>query len=220
MSKIAQALEYTLLRPDCRQDEIDSLVETALEFGIFGVCVPPYWVRAARRLCTSDALKIVTVIGFPLGYNKTRIKLEEAEEALLDGADELDLVINNSALKTGMESWVKPEIAKMAEICHQKEANLKVILETCLMDKEEIIRASKLCIDAGADFIKTSTGFGTAGAKTEDVRLIRETIGPEPGIKASAGIKTLEFANELMEAGANRIGTSAHPGVFLGLQKF
>lgn len=215
MSPLAQALEYTLLRPDCTQAEVEKLVQTALQWKIFGVCVPPYWVKAARRLCTPEELKIVTVIGFPLGYNKTSIKLAEAAEALEDGADDLDLVINNSALKTGMEMWVKPEVARMAEMCHEKGAFLKVILETSLQTEEEIVRNSKLCADAGADFIKTSTGFSSAGAKTEHIRLIRQAIGPEVGIKASAGIKTRAFAEELITAGANRIGTSSHPSEFL-----
>jgi deoxyribose-phosphate aldolase len=210
---IRSTLEYTLLRADCSQQEIEDLVNLAKESGIFGVCVPPYWVKAARRL-TGESLALVTVIGFPLGYQKTSVKVAEAEEAIRDGADELDMVMNNSAFRSGMETWVKADIARLAETCHEREKFLKVILETSLLSTDEIARASEICVEAGADFIKTSTGFGSAGAKPEHVRLIRQVIGNKAGIKASGGIKSLEFALELLEAGADRIGTSAAPSTF------
>ena len=212
---LSKTLEYTILKPDTTQKEIEEVVETALEYKIFGVCVPPYWVKLARRMALPEELKIVTVIGFPLGYQKSNVKFLEAQEALADGADELDLVINNSALKSGMAIWAKPEIAKMAELCHQKEKMLKVIIETSLLSNAEIEEYSLLCKDAGADFVKTSTGFGKAGATVENISLIRKTIGPELGIKASGGIKTREFAIELIHAGATRIGTSSSPSVFV-----
>ena len=211
---IRSYLEYTLLRPDCTQAEVEAIVKTALQAGIFGVCVPPYWVKVARRLA-GTGLAVVTVAGFPLGYNKTGVKQAEAVEALEDGADEVDMVMNNAAFRSGMESWVKADVARLAEACHQREKILKVILETSLLSPEEIGRASKLCVDAGADFIKTSTGFGSAGAKTEDIRLIRNAVGDGAGIKASGGIKTREFALELIQAGADRIGTSSPPDIFL-----
>lgn len=210
---IKNRLEYTLLRPDCTQAEIESLVKTALEAGIFGVCLPPYWVKAAARMAEGK-LAIVTVIGFPLGYQKSGVKAAEALEAMTDGADELDMVMNNAAFRSGMESWVKADVARLAELCHSKEKFLKVILETSLLSMDEIARASELCVSAGADFIKTSTGFGAAGAKPEHIQLIRKTIGNQAGIKASGGIKTREFALELIQAGADRIGTSSHPSIF------
>lgn len=210
---IKNHLEYTLLRPDCTQTEIENLVSTALEAGIFGICVPPYWVKAASRLAEKK-LAVVTVIGFPLGYQKTSVRIAEILEAIEDGADELDVVMNNAAYRSGMESWVKTDLARLSEICHEREKMLKVILETSLLTTDEIARTSEICLNAGADFIKTSTGFGTAGAQTEHIRLIRKTIGNQAGIKASGGIKTPEFAMELLEAGADRIGTSAHPSVF------
>jgi deoxyribose-phosphate aldolase len=210
---IKNYLEYTLLRPDCTQAETEALVATANEAGIFGVCVPPYWVKAAARLKARN-LAIVTVIGFPLGYQKTSVKAAETIAAIEDGADELDMVMNNAAFRSGMESWVKTDVARLAEICHEKEKQLKVILETSLLSMDEIARASEICVKAGADFIKTSTGFGSAGAKSEHIQLIRKTVGNQAGIKASGGIKSLDFALELIQAGADRIGTSAHPSIF------
>ena len=210
---IRNYLEYTLLRPDCSQEEIELLVRTAMDAGIFGVCVPPYWVKAAKRLA-GDSLSLVTVVGFPLGYQKTGVKAAETLEALDDGADEVDMVMNNAAFRSRMENWVKSDIARLAELCHSREKYLKVILETSLLSTDEIARASELCVQAGADFIKTSTGFGTAGAKPEHIRLIRKTVGEQAGIKASGGIKSREFALELLEAGADRIGTSSHPSNF------
>lgn len=207
-------LEYTVLRPDCTQREAEMLARSAVESGIFGICVPPYWLKAAKRI-TGNSVALVTVIGFPLGYQKTGAKVAEAEEAIRDGADELDMVMNNAAFRSGMESWVKSDVAAMAEACHAKEKFLKVILETSLLSESEIMRAAELVVQAGADFVKTSTGFGAAGAKTEHIRLIRKAIGPEVGIKASGGIKSREFAEELIASGANRIGTSSPPEIFL-----
>ena len=207
-------LEYTILKPDCTQTEVEALAHSAMEAGIFGICVPPYWVKAAKRI-TGNAARVVTVIGFPLGYQKTGVKVGEAEEATRDGADELDMVMNNAAFRSGMENWVKADVARMAEVCHANEKFLKVILETSLLTDAEIIRASELVVQAGADFVKTSTGFGAAGAKTAHIRLIRGAIGQKAGIKASGGIKTKEFAEELINAGSDRIGTSSAPEVFL-----
>jgi deoxyribose-phosphate aldolase len=211
---LLSALEYTLLNPACTQAQIEDLVKTAGDAGIFGVCIPPYWVKAARRLA-GGKLKLVTVIGFPLGYQKTGVKLAEAEEAMNDGADELDLVMNQSAFQSGMEAWVKTDVARIAEACHAREKYLKVIIETSLLSDAGIARASELVVQAGADFVKTSTGFGSAGAKTDHIRIIRAAIGSAAGIKASGGIKTRAFAEELIEAGADRIGTSSAPAVFL-----
>jgi deoxyribose-phosphate aldolase len=160
-------------------------------------------------------MKLVTVCGFPLGYSKSGVKAAEALEALDDGADEIDLVMNVSALRSGMPAWIKSEVARLADLCHSRGAMLKVILETCYLSGEEISRMSVVCRDAGADFIKTSTGFGKGGAAPEHIRLIRAAVGPDCGIKASGGIRTLEFARELLDAGADRIGASGHPSVFL-----
>lgn len=214
MTILSTSLEYTLLRPDCTQAEIEQLVASANEAGIFGVCVPPYWVKAAKRMA-GPLLSVVTVIGFPLGYQKTSIKIAEAVEAINDGADELDMVMNNAAFRSGMETWVKADVAAMAEACHSHEKLLKVILETSLLSPEEISRASKLVVQAGADFVKTSTGFGSAGASVENIRIIHEAVGNSAGIKASGGIKSKDFALELLSAGASRIGTSSPPALFL-----
>jgi deoxyribose-phosphate aldolase len=208
-------IEYTLLRPNAAQADFEKLVETAHEKKVIGVCLPPWWVKMARRNLGHSQTKLVTVVGFPFGYEKTKVKLEEVSDVLEDGADEVDLVMNISAFKTGMLSWVKPELARAAQMCHEGEKLLKVIIETAYLSDEEIIMASKMCLDAGVDCIKTSTGYAPEGAKVEVIELIRKTVGHLAMIKASGGIKTKEFALELINAGADRIGTSSHPDVFL-----
>jgi deoxyribose-phosphate aldolase len=208
-------IEYTLLRPNASQSDFEKLVETAMEFKVVGVCLPPWWVKVARRNLGHSGTRLVTVVGFPFGYQKTKVKLDEVNDVLEDGADEVDIVMNISAFKTGMLSWVKPELARAAQMCHEGERFLKVILETAYLSDEEIITASKMCLDAGVDFIKTSTGYAPEGAKVEIIELIRKTVGHQALIKASGGIKTKEFAELLISAGADRIGTSSHPTVFL-----
>jgi deoxyribose-phosphate aldolase len=208
-------IEYTLLRPDAAQAAFETLVETAKSFKVAGVCLPPWWVKLARRNLGHSPTQLVTVVGFPFGYEKTSVKLQEVNEVLEDGADEVDLVMNISAFKTGMMTWVKPELARAAMMCHEAEKMLKVIIETAYLSEEEIITASKMCLDAGVDFIKTSTGYAPEGAKTHIIEIIRKTVGRQAGIKASGGIKTKEFALSLIDAGANRIGTSSHPEVFI-----
>ena len=208
-------IEYTLLKPDAAQREIEQLIDIACEFKPFGICLPPYWVKLGKRNLL-PGICLVTVAGFPLGYQKSAAKMKEIEEAIADGADEIDIVMNVSAFKTGMAAtWVKPEIARAAQICHDSEKMLKVILETAYLSESEIAEASSLCADAGADFVKTSTGFAPEGAKTEHIKIMKNSIPATCGIKASAGIRTKAFALELIEAGATRIGTSAHPSIFM-----
>ncbi len=209
-----EKIEYTLLRPNAHQADFEKLVDTAMDFSVAGVCLPPWWVKMARRHLGISKTRLVTVVGFPFGYEKSHVKLEEVSDVLEDGADEVDLVMNISAFKTGMLSWVKPEIAKAAAMCHEGEKLLKVIIETAYLSEEEIITASKMCMDAGVDFLKTSTGYAPEGAKVSIIELIRKTVGHRAYIKASGGIKTKDFALSLIEAGADRIGTSSHPEVF------
>ena len=208
MEDIQRFIEQTNLRPTLTDKEIDQLVEQAGKYNFAGICVPPFWVKKAKREIGMENIRLVTVIGFPLGYQMTESKVHEMETAIANGADELDMVMNISAFKSKMP-WVKIEIAKCARLAHDNEKLLKVIIETAYLDKREMINAAKLCQDAGVDYVKTSTGFATGGARVEDVRLLREKLSDHIGIKASGGIKTLEQASLLIGAGADRIGTSS-----------
>jgi deoxyribose-phosphate aldolase len=206
---LASYIEHTNLSPTLTGDDVEKLVEQALAYQFVGVCVPPFWVRKAKRDVDKASTAVVTVIGFPLGYQRTETKLHEIKLALQDGADELDLVINVSAIKHNAFEWIKPEILRCAQLIHEQEKILKVILETAYLTDEEIVRASKVCADAGADYIKTSTGFAPAGATIEHVQLMRASVPETVGIKASGGIRTLEKALAMIQAGADRLGTSS-----------
>ncbi len=209
MDNINQYLEHTKLTPIFTSDDCEQLVIEAIRYQFAGVCVPPYWVKKARRDLGSSTVKLVTVIGFPLGYQHSEVKMREMEIAITEGADELDVVMNLSAFKTGMMTWVKGELAQFAKVCHQNDRLLKVIIETAYLSDNEIIKASKISADAGADFVKTSTGFAPEGARVDNIKLMRANLPKEVGIKASGGIKNLGQAVILIEAGANRIGTSS-----------
>lgn len=206
---IAAAIEHTNLHPLITSDEIEKLVAEAQQYQFVGVCVPPFWVKKAKRDIGNFPIHLATVIGFPLAYQRTEAKLHEISLALQDGADELDMVLNLSCIKTGTHFWAKAEVARCAKLCHEAEAVLKVIIETAYLSEEEIVFCSKLCQDAGADYVKTSTGFAPAGAKVEHIRLMRSVLAPEVGIKASGGIRTFEQAAAMLAAGADRIGTSS-----------
>lgn len=205
---IAAFIEHTNLTPTVSIGDIDTLVEEAKLFGFPGVCVPPFWVRRARREVGREKIFVVTVAGFPLGYNMTETKLDEIRRAIDNGADEVDVVINVSSFKTGLP-WTKIEIAQCSKLLHDRQKLLKVIIETCYLSDSEIVNACRLCADAGADFVKTSTGFASAGASVEHIVLMKKILPPSVGIKASGGIKTIEQAESLVRAGANRIGTSS-----------
>lgn len=206
--EINHYIEHTNLNPTITESQIDLLVHEAKENRFFGICVPPFWVkRAARELLNSD-VQLVTVIGFPLGYQMTEVKLKEIELAIENGANELDLVMNISSFKTGLP-WTKIELAKCSKVAHEADCILKVIIETAYLSDEEIIRASALCAEAGVDFVKTSTGFASSGAKLEHIHLMRKSLPSNVGIKASGGIKTLADAEAMISAGADRIGTSS-----------
>ncbi|MTI29697.1 deoxyribose-phosphate aldolase [Xanthovirga aplysinae] len=208
MENINRFIEQTNLKPTLTYQDIEILIKEAKVYQFGGVCVPPFWVKKVSRDLKEEDIQIVTVIGFPLGYTTTEAKMEEARQALNDGATELDLVVNISAFKSGMP-WVKIEIAKLATLAHEQQALLKVIIETAYLNDEEIKMLSLLCQEAGADFVKTSTGFAGQGAKVENIRLMRETLSSNVGIKASGGIKNLQQAKDMIEAGADRIGTSS-----------
>ncbi len=205
---LASCIEHTLLSATCTDRDIDRVVADAISYRFFGVCVPPFWVQRARREIGTSGVQLVTVAGFPLGYNMTETKLDEIRRALDGGADEIDVVMNVSSFKTRLP-WTKVEIAKCSGLVHQNNRMIKVIIETAYLSDEEIVSACSLCADAGADMVKTSTGFASAGAKVEQVRLMRGSLPPSVGIKASGGIKTAAVASQLIEAGADRLGTSS-----------
>ncbi len=208
MADLARYIEHTNLSPTLTIGDIDRLVAEAQEHNFFGVCVPPFWVKRAQREIGSSAIQLITVAGFPLGYQMTETKLDEIIRAIENGADEVDVVWNITSFKTGIP-WTKIELAKCSKLTHDHQKLLKVIIETSYLSDNEIIEACKMCADAGADFVKTSTGFAPKGATTEHVRLMRASVPTTVGIKASGGIKTKIQAHEFIEAGADRIGTSS-----------
>lgn len=205
---LAPYIEHTNLSATLTIKDIDRLVDEARTHKLLGVCVPPFWVKRARREIAKDNILLVTVAGFPLGCNMTETKLGEIRHAIDNGADEIDVVWNISSFKTGIP-WTKIELAKCSKLAHDHQKPLKVIIETAYLSHEEIVEACKLCADAGADFVKTSTGFAPAGATVEHVALMRSVLPADVRIKASGGIKTREQAIALIEAGADRIGTSS-----------
>lgn len=208
MIDIARYIEHTNLSPTLTIKDIDRLVNDARQYNLLGVCVPPFWVKRAQREIGKDKILLVTVAGFPLGYNMSETKLDEIQRAIDNGADEIDVVLNVSSFKTGIP-WTKIEIAKCSKLAHDYQKILKVIIETAYLSDSEIADVSKLCADAGADFVKTSTGFAPSGAKAEHIKIMRQSVPPHVGIKASGGIKTLEQAIQMIEAGADRLGTSS-----------
>jgi deoxyribose-phosphate aldolase len=205
---VSSYIEHTNLSPTLTIREIDKLVDEARTHKFYGICVPPFWVKRARREIGNDPIALVTVAGFPLGYNMTETKLDEIQRAIDNGADELDLVWNITSFKTGIP-WTKIELAKCSKLCHDHQKFIKIIIETAYLSPEEIVDACKMCADAGADFVKTSTGFAPSGAQVEHVRLMRNSLSPTIGVKASGGIKTREQAIAMIEAGASRLGTSS-----------
>jgi deoxyribose-phosphate aldolase len=208
-SEIAALIDHTLLKPDATESEIRKLCDEAREYGFASVCVNPTWVPLAAQLLEGSRVKVCTVIGFPLGATSTAAKLCESKAALAQGAGELDMVINVGALKSGHREVVESDIRAVAEAAHHAHALCKVIIETSLLTRDEKILASQLAKSAGADFVKTSTGFSSAGATVDDVKLMREIVGPHLGVKASGGIRTLADLRAMVAAGATRIGASA-----------
>lgn len=214
MRNIQNYIEHTNLKPTVIDADIEKLIAEAKEHVLFGVCVPPFWVKKAKREIGQSAVQLITVIGFPLGYQMSQAKEIEILQAVKDGADELDLVLNISAFKAGM-MWPKIEIAKFSKLAHENDKLLKVIIETAYLNDEEIMRLCHVCADAGADFVKTSTGFAPEGASVKDIVLMRKNLPDNVGIKASGGIKTYAQATALIDAGADRIGTSNGPGLLI-----
>lgn len=205
---LAKYVDHTLLKQDATRGQIKQLCEEAAEHVFASVCVNPYWVKYSSELLADSEAKVCTVIGFPLGANTTATKVFEAKDAIANGADEVDMVINVGELKNKNYDFVQEDIAAVVEASHPK-AIVKVIIETCLLTKEEIVKACELSVAAKADFVKTSTGFSTGGATVEDVKLMKETVGDRALVKASGGVRSLEDAQNMIAVGADRLGTSA-----------
>ncbi len=208
-SGFAGLIDHTLLKPEASRKEIQKLCEEAARFGFASVCVNPWNVPLAAELLHGSKVKVCTVVGFPLGATLPLVKIYEAEEAIKLGAQEIDMVINIGALKSGLDEFVESDIRGVVEASHRGGAICKVIFETALLTIEEKVRASIASKKAGADFVKTSTGFSTAGATAEDVALMRAVVGSEIGVKAAGGVRTLEDLKKMVCAGATRIGASA-----------
>lgn len=205
---IAQMIDHSLLKPDATKEEIRNLCEEGKKYGFVSVCVNPVWVSFCSDLLKGSRVRICTVSGFPLGANKPEVKAKEAETAIKEGAFEIDMVANIGALKSGDFKLVEEDI-KAVRSAIGKEKILKVIIETAILTNEEKIKATQIIMACGADFVKTSTGFGYPGATVEDVRLLKKVVGDKIRIKASGGIRDYETALKLIEAGASRIGTSS-----------
>lgn len=206
---IAHLIDHTALKPETTEAQIRQLCEEARQFGFASVCVNPFWVPLCARMLRGSPVLVCTVIGFPLGATTTETKVFETHEACRNGAQEVDMVLNIGALKSGQLDRVETDIRAVAQAAHQHGAQLKVIFETSLLSDEEKVQASTLSKMAGADFVKTSTGFSTGGATAADVALMREVVGDALGVKASGGVRDFKGALEMVEAGATRIGASA-----------
>ncbi|WP_077214024.1 deoxyribose-phosphate aldolase [Bacillus dakarensis] len=216
VKNIASYIDHTLLKAEAQKGQIEKLCEEAKEYSFASVCVNPTWVKTASELLRGSEVKVCTVIGFPLGATTSETKAFETKNAIENGATEVDMVINIGALKDGNDEAVEKDIRAVVEAAKGK-AITKVIIETSLLTDEEKVRACQLSVKAGADFVKTSTGFSTSGASVEDIALMRKTVGPELGVKASGGVRSAEDAAKMIEAGATRIGASSGIAIVQGL---
>ena len=206
--KLASMIDHTILKPEAGKEQVETICREAREYGFASVCVNSSYVPLCAELLRDTEVKVCTVIGFPLGAMSTAAKAAEARQAILDGAEELDMVIHIGMLKDGNNEYVEQDIHSVVEEARGKAA-VKVIIETCLLSEEEKIRACLLAKKAGADYVKTSTGFSTGGATAEDIALMKKTVGKDMKVQASGGIRTREKAEEMRKAGADRIGTSS-----------
>jgi len=205
-AELAKKIDHTLLKADTTKEQIQNLCKDAKNYSFFSVCINPCWVAVAKHELTGSSVKICSVIGFPLGANTNELKAYETQQLLKAGVHEIDMMMNIGALKSGLDLEVLEDIERVIQAA--KSCPVKVIIETALLSEEEKVRASEICVRAGAAFVKTSTGFAGAGATIQDIKLIRRTVGSLMGIKASGGIKTYEQAMQLLEAGATRLGCS------------
>jgi deoxyribose-phosphate aldolase len=207
MSDLGKYIDHTILKPEAKKSDVRKICEEALEYKFKAVCVNPLYVKFASEILKNSEVLVATVVGFPLGNNVTKVKELETQLAIEDGADEIDMVVNIPALKDKDYDLVKKDIEAVVKA--SKDKIVKVIIETCLLTKDEIAKVSELIVEAGADFVKTSTGFSTGGAELEDIRHIKSIVKDKAKIKASGGIRTKEKALKMIEAGADRIGASS-----------
>ncbi len=208
MTNLSKMIDHTILKPEAKKKDIENLCKEAIEYKFAAVCVNPYYVSFCKNILRNSNVKLATVIGFPLGGNTKESKGFEALDAVNNGANEIDMVINIGALKNKSYESIKNEIQLVVDIAKDK-ALVKVIIETALLTKEEKIKACELAMESGADYVKTSTGFSLGGASVEDIKLMKSVVGDKLGIKASGGIRDLATAKKMIEAGATRLGTSS-----------
>lgn len=211
----ASMIDHTLLKAETTKNQIEKLCEEAKKYEFASVCVNPTWVHYSAQLLSGTNVKVCTVIGFPLGATTSEVKAFETKNAIENGAQEIDMVINIGALKDGNHTLVRDDIKAVVDAANG--TLVKVIIESCLLTDEEKVKACELSVEAGADFVKTSTGFSTGGATVEDVALMRKTVGSEVGVKASGGVRSLEDMQKMIESGATRIGASSGVAIMNGL---
>jgi deoxyribose-phosphate aldolase len=214
--RLNKYIDHTILKPETTQEQVEKILSEAKEYDFASVCVNPTWVSLAAESLKDSDVKVCTVIGFPLGANTSAVKAFETEDAIANGADEIDMVINVGALKAGNDALVLDDIKAVVDASGDKL--VKVIIEACLLTDDEKVRACQLSKEAGADYVKTSTGFSTGGATVADVALMRKTVGPDMGVKASGGARSYEDAIAFIEAGASRIGASSGVAIMNGAQ--
>ncbi len=212
---LAKYIDHTVLKPETTKEEVIKVCEEAKEYGFFSVCVNPYYVSLVKKELTGSDVKVCSVIGFPLGASVTCVKAAETKQSIADGANEIDMVLNIAAMKNGEYEYILNDIKGVVAALEGK-AILKVILENCLLTEEEIVKACELSVEAGAHFVKTSTGFNKGGATASDIALMRKTVGPNIGVKASGAVRDRETALAMVEAGATRIGASASVSIVKG----
>jgi len=217
--KLASLIDHTLLKPEATEDEVIKLCKEAKEYSFFSVCVNPSFVSLCIKMLSGSKVRTCTVIGFPLGANTTEVKCFEAGQAIKNGAEEIDMVTNIGKLKSKDYNYIYNDIIRVVQIAKANKGLSKVIIETALLTDEEKVKACLIAKDAGADFVKTSTGFSKSGAAPSDVALMRYVVGKEMGVKASGGIRTFEDAQRMIENGANRLGTSAGVQIIKGIGK-
>ncbi|EMW5675443.1 deoxyribose-phosphate aldolase [Enterococcus faecalis] len=213
--ELNRMIDHTILKPEATEAAVQKIIDEAKEYNFFSVCINPCWVAFASEQLADTDVAVCTVIGFPLGANTPEVKAYEAADAIKNGANEVDMVINIGALKSQQYDYVRQDIQRVVDAAKGKVL-VKVIIETALLTDEEKVKACELAKEAGADFVKTSTGFSTGGAKVADIRLMRETVGPDMGVKASGGVHNAEEALAMIEAGATRIGASTGVAIVSG----
>lgn len=208
-AELAARIDHTLLKPEASREQVETLCAEALEHGFASVCVNGVWTALVARKLSGSNVLTCTVVGFPLGASTSQAKAAEAEQAVADGAGEIDMVIDIAAARAGDREALEADVRAVAEVVHRGGAQLKTIIETCLLTDEQKVLACEAAVAAGTDYVKTSTGFSTGGATPEDVALMRRTVGEDIGVKASGGVRTREAAIAMLQAGASRIGASA-----------